>query len=335
MPMIDMPVKELEKYNGSSPKPHDFDTYWEKAIQEMKAVNPDVVIERSTFQAPTVECYDMYFTGVNGARIHVKHLRPKNVEGKIPAVLHFHGLGGDCGSWSWDKVAYAASGCAVFAMDVRGQGGKSEDVGGVKGNTLRGHITRGLDNDDPHKLLYRDIFLDTAQLAAIAMDMDFVDETRVYAYGGSQGGALTLACAALEPRIARAAVVYPFLCDYKRVWDMDLDIQAYGDLREYFRNSDPRHERENEIFTKLGYIDIQYLAPQITGEVLMFTALMDNTCPPSTQYAAYNRMNCRKRHILYPDFGHEYLKDSDDIIFDFLVNDRYEKGNLYTPSRSV
>jgi len=323
MPMIDMPVKELEKYEGMNPKPVDFDEYWDKAIAEMKAVDPQVVMTKASFQAPTVECYDMYFTGVNGARIHVKHLRPKNVTGKIPAVLIYHGYGGDAGSWFADKLAYAASGCAVFAMDARGQAGRSEDVGGVPGNTLHGHIIRGLECEDPHKLLFRDIFLDTAQLAGIALSLDFVDETKVYATGGSQGGALTIACASLEPRVSKAAPVYPFLCDYKRVWDMDLDIQAYAELKDYFRNFDPRHEREEEIFTKLGYIDLQYLAPRIKGDLLMITGLMDNVCPPSTQYAAYNKMTCKKKHILYPDFGHEYLRDSDDIIYEFLVNDKY------------
>lgn len=318
MPMIDMPVAELEQYMGVNPKPADFDAYWERAIGEMKAVDPQVEMTKAKFQAPTVECYEMYFTGVNGARIYVKHLRPKQITGKIPAVLMFHGYGGSCGSWSADKLAYAASGYAVFAMDARGQGGKSEDIGGVPGNTLHGHIIRGLDHEDPHKLLFRDIFLDTAELAGIAMDLDFVDETRVYAVGGSQGGALTIACAALEPRVAKAAPSYPFLCDYKRVWDMDLDIQAYSELKEYFRSFDPRHEREEEIFTKLGYIDLQYLAPRIQAETWMFTALMDNVCPPSTQYAAYNKMTCKKKHILYPDYGHEYLKDSDDMVFEFF-----------------
>ena len=55
----------------------------------------------------------------------------------------------------------------------------------------------------------------------------------------------------------------------------------------------------------------------------MFTGLMDSTCPPSTQYAAYNKMTCKKKHILYPDFGHEWLKEADDIIYDFLVNDKF------------
>lgn len=322
MPMIDKPICELEVYEGMNPKPADFDEYWDNAILEMKAVDPKVVMTKAEFETPAVDCYDMYFTGVNGARIYVKHLRPKNITGKIPAVIKFHGYSGNSGSWT-DKLEYAASGYAVFAMDARGQGGKSEDVSRVQGSTYHGHIVRGLNDEDPNKLLFRDIFLDTAQLAGLVMDLDFVDEKKVYAFGGSQGGALTIACASLEPRISKAAPLYPFLCDYKRVWDMDLDMYAYQELRDYFRYFDPRHEREEEIFTKLGYIDLQYLAPRIKGDTLMFTGLMDKICPPSTQYAAYNKMTCRKKHILYHDYGHEELQEASDIIFDFLVNDKF------------
>lgn len=319
MPLIDMPIEKLEKYNGVNPKPTDFDEYWEKALAEMKAVDSQVTITKATFQTPTVECYDMYFTGVNGARIYVKHLKPKNVTGKIPAVLRFHGYKNASEDW-FGYLGFAAAGVAVFAMDVRGQGGKSEDVGGVCGNTIYGHISRGLDEKDPQKLLYRDIFLDTAQLAGIVMDMDFVDETNVYTNGGSQGGALSIACAALEPRITKVAARYPFLCDYKRVWDMDLAEEAYVELREYFRRFDPRHEREEDVFTKLGYIDLQYLAPRIKASVLVFTGLMDKICPPSTQYAMYNKLTCPKKHVIYPDYGHETMKDVNDITFDFLIN---------------
>jgi hypothetical protein len=111
-----------------------------------------------------------------------------------------------------------------------------------------GHIVKGL-NEGPENLFFRNVFLDAAQLAGIMMDMEQVDENRVGAMGGSQGGALTLACASLEPRIAIAAPRFPWLCDYKRVWDMDLDDRAYKGLRDYFRHFDPTHEKEEEIFT--------------------------------------------------------------------------------------
>lgn len=318
MPIVDKPIEELRVYEGRNPKPADFEEYWEKALAELDATDPNPKFIPAKFQTKGVKCFDLYYTGVNNAKIYAKCLIPEHKEGeKIPAVLHFHGYTGASASWT-SYLNYALSGFAVFAMDVRGQGGKSCDVGGVCGNTHHGHIIRGLEEEDPQKLLFRDIYLDTAQLARIAFDMDDVDEKRVGAYGGSQGGALTIACAALEPRIAKAAPQYPFLCDYKRVWEMDLASGAYGELKEFFRHFDPRHENEEKWFTKLGYIDLQYLAGRIKAEVKMATGLMDTTCPPSTQFAAFNKMNCKKSNVIYPDFGHEGLPDWDDIVYNFM-----------------
>ncbi|WP_168122344.1 alpha/beta fold hydrolase [Paenibacillus sp. HB172176] len=319
MPLVDMPLALLKSYEGRSPRPDDFEAYWDTALKEMKAVDSNVELKPSAFTTTFAECYDLYFTGVRGARIHVKHIRPKaGGKEKGPAVLFFHGYSGRAHDWT-DYLHYAAAGASVFAMDARGQGGASEDVGGVKGNTLRGHIIRGLDSEDPQDLLFRHIFLDTAQLAGIAMSMPEVDEEQVYATGWSQGGALTLACASLEPRIKKLAPVYPFLSDYKRVWEMDLAKAAYEELGQYFRAFDPQHEREDEIFTKLGYIDLQFLANRIRGEVLMGVGLMDTVCPPSTQFAAFNKITTEKRLEIYPDFGHEGLPRLHEKIYQFLL----------------
>ncbi len=317
MPMIDMPLEELKKYNGSSPCPADIDEYWDKAIAEMKEVDPKIELVPAKFQVPFAECFDLYFTGVRGARVHAKYLRPKNSSTKHPAIVEFHGYAGNCGDWN-SKLNYVAMGYSVAALDCRGQGGLSEDVGGVKGNTHKGHIIRGLD-DSADNLLFRHIFLDTAQLAGIVMDMPEVDENRVGAMGGSQGAALTLACASLEPRIKKLAPIFPFLCDYKRVWDMDLAKDAYAELREYFRLFDPLHEREDDIFMRLGYIDLQNIVKRIQGEVFMNVALMDTICPPSTQFAAYNKITAKKSMNIYPDFGHENLPGAHDKIYEFLM----------------
>jgi len=318
MPMIDMPLAELRQYQGTNPKPADFDAYWDRALTELRSVEPMVELVASDFQTPQAECFDMYYNGVRGARIHAKYLRPRGLEQPHPAVLLFHGYSGNAGDWS-DKLSYVSLGYSVLAMDCRGQGGLSEDTGGVKGTTLNGHIVRGLD-DHPDQLLFRQMFLDTAQLARVAFELPETDASRVYATGGSQGGALTLACAALEPRIRKLAAVFPFLCDYKRVWEMDLAKDAYQELRTFFRYHDPLHEREEEIFTKLGYIDLQFLAERIRGEVLMLVGLMDTVCPPSTQFAAYNKMTAKKQLVIYPDYGHEHLPAANDKVMQFLLN---------------
>jgi cephalosporin-C deacetylase len=233
----------------------------------------------------------------------------------------FHGYTGDSGDFS-SKLSYVAAGFTVAALDCRGQGGLSEDSGGVTGNTQHGHIIRGLDdalNGQPEKLLYRQIFLDCAQMAKIVMEMPDVDPQRVGATGGSQGGALTVACISLEPRIQRAAPEFPFLSDYKRVWDMDQAKDAYSELKEFFRHFDPRHEKEDVIFEKLGYIDIQFLAPRIKANVLWGMGLMDTICPPSSQFAAYNKITSQKALVIYPDFGHEGLPGLEDKIYQFMM----------------
>jgi cephalosporin-C deacetylase len=305
MPLVDLPLAELKQYTGLNPRPLDFDAYWERALAEMRATAPEVELVPAKVQASFAECFHLYFTGVRGARVHAKYVRPKQRRGRGPALLDFHGYSGNSGDFA-PKLNWAAAGFALASLDCRGQGGLSEDSGGVKGTTHSGHFIRGL-ADDPDQLLFRQIFLDTAQLARIVMAFDEVDPDRVGARGGSQGGGLSLACAALEPRIRKVAPVFPFLCDYRRVWEMDLAKDAYNELRIFFRHHDPTHERVDEWFRRLGYIDVQHLAPRVRGEVMMAIALMDTVCPPSTQFAAYNRLSAPKSQVIYPDFAHENL----------------------------
>lgn len=318
MPLIDMPLEQLKRYEGRNPRPSDFDEYWDSALKELDAVDPEARFVKSGLTLPYAECYDLYFKGVRGAVIHAKFLKPTQIAGPLPAVLQFHGYTVASGDWA-DKLSYVSQGFVVAAMDCRGQGGSSEDTGGVKGNTYQGHIIRGLD-DRPEQLLFRHIFLDTVQMARVIMSLPEVDENRIASIGASQGGALSLACAALEPRIRKTVAVYPFLCDYKRVWEMDLVEGAYKEIQTFFRHFDPRHEREDEIFDKLGYIDVQHLAPRIKAETFMGTGLMDTVCPPSSQFAAYNKISARKHVKVYPDFGHEGLPGFNDMAMEFLLD---------------
>jgi len=318
MPLVDMPLAELEKYQGRNPKPADFDAYWDKALAEMDATDMQLEFTPAAWQVPGAKCYDLYFTGVKGARVYAKYLTP-TASGKYPAVLHFHGYTGSTGDWS-NYLGYVNAGIAVLALDCRGQGGKSGDVGGVQGNTHNGHIIRGLQDPDNTNLLYRQIFLDTAMLAKTASQLDGIDAQRLGAAGGSQGGGLTLACAALSPLVKFVAPTYPFLCDYQRVYEMDLDKDAYAELKTFFRFFDPLHEKEVEYFTKLGYIDVQHLAPRIKAHVMMAVGMIDTVCPPSTQYAAYNKITSKKETVIYPNYGHEGLPGWQDRVLKYFAD---------------
>lgn len=317
MPLIDKPLPELENYQGRNPRPKDFDSYWSDGLSELDSIGVNYTLTaNSTLSSSVAECFDLRFEGIGGASIYAQYLRPKGAK-NAPVLLKFHGYSANAGDW-YEKLGYVAEGFCVAAMDCRGQGGLSTDLGGASGSTFRGHIVRGLEDQDPKKLLFRSIFLDTAQLARVVLDLPETDENRLAVLGGSQGGALALACAALEPRVKLVAVMYPFLCDYKRVWEMDLAKDAYEELSYYLRRRDPQHSQVESMFEKLGYIDIQHLTPRIKAETLFGTGLMDAICPPSTQFAAYNKITAPKRMEIYPDFGHEELPGFQDKAFKFL-----------------
>jgi len=320
MPLTNELLAELHKYQGRNPRPHDFEAYWDAALRELDATDPKPELIPSKEISPrNSEAFDLWFTGVGGARVYAKYLRPKNraadthSNGKCPALLQFHGYSGSSGQFL-SKLAYAGEGFCIAALDARGQGGRSEDNSTIRGTTYLGQIIRGIDDPDPRKLLFRQIFLDTAQLARVLMSFDEVDAERVGAVGCSQGGGLALACAALEPRIKRAVVGAPFLCDYRRVWEMDRATDAYGEIGYYFYYFDPKHERADAFFTRLGYIDCQHLAPRIKAQVQFYTGLMDNVTPPHSQFAAYNKITAKKEVIVYPAAGHDVPFETDQML---------------------
>jgi cephalosporin-C deacetylase len=315
MPLnFDMPFDELLTYQGSTPRPEDFDEYWARGLADLADQPADVEIVPAEFQTPYARCSHLRFTGTGGARVHAKLLQPVTPAG--PAVLEFHGYRGYSGDWV-TKLPYVALGYTVASLDMRGQGGLSVDEIPVAGWSMSTYLLRGID-DNPDNLLYRHLYLDTARLARIVMGLDGVHPDRVGATGYSQGGGLTLACAALEPRIRLAAPVYPFLCDYRRAWELDLEERPYDEITEYFRRRDPMHLREQEVFTRLGYVDVQHLAPRVRASTTMTVSLSDRICPPSTQFAAYNKLGCEKSYRLYPDYGHEQLPGTTDAIYSLL-----------------
>lgn len=314
--MTDMPLEQLLVYEGKTPCPDDFDRYWKEALEQLDATSPEAVLQPANYRILHGECFDLWFTGIGGARIHARYVRPEGKSG-CPAVLHFHGYRWHGADFS-QLLPFVSQGMCAASMSCRGQGGPSQDNTAVNGPTYNGHIFRGV-LDAPEKLLYRQIFLDTVQLARVVMSLPEVDSGRVGVTGGSQGGGLALACAALEPRIKRAAVQYPFLCDYRRGWEVDTPDSAFSEIKGFFRNVDPRHQREQEFFTRMGYIAVENLAPRIQASVCMATGLCDTAVPPSTQFAAFNRIQSEKRLEVYPDFGHEELPGYSDIILEEML----------------
>ncbi|MGL4947529.1 MAG: acetylxylan esterase, partial [Cetobacterium sp.] len=98
MPNIDLPLKELEKYLGVSPKSKNFEKFWDKKIKENKENIPQYTLKKSEFQIDDVVCYELEFISHDGAKIYVKYARPEK-EKEYPTIFLFHGYHCDSGEW--------------------------------------------------------------------------------------------------------------------------------------------------------------------------------------------------------------------------------------------
>ena len=91
-----MPLAKLQEYMGRTPCPADFDEFWEKSLAEMNAIDPKPVFTPHPYKSSYADLYEVRFTSTKGAVIFGKVAVPKNVQGKVPAILRFHGLGKPC-----------------------------------------------------------------------------------------------------------------------------------------------------------------------------------------------------------------------------------------------
>jgi cephalosporin-C deacetylase len=318
MPAMDMPLEQLKEYRGSTPRPDDFWEFWDRQKQKADRLPLTWHMEEAEIAStPLVEFYDIYLEGVDGATLAAKYVKPVSKE-KVPVILQFHGYPGSSRGW-FEQASFAGLGMAVLAMECPGQGGRSEDKGGRKGTTASDHIIMGLDGP-AEEMYYVQTFLDTCLMVRLAKELDGLDENRIYVNGASQGAALGLVCTALNPdSVKRCAALYPFLSDYRRAWDMDRDLIVFDGLKYYTRWFDPTGERLEETYTKLGYIDVQNFVERITCPVLCGTGLMDAFIPPSAQFSVFSRISAPKKHLVFPEYGHEEIPAFDDLLISFFT----------------
>ena len=128
-----------------------------------------------------------------------------------------------------------------------------------------------------------------------------VDPDRRIVTGQSQGGGVALAVAGLSPSIRAAMIDVPFLCHWRHAIDVT-DELPYRELRDYL--SVRRHD-VNAVFRTLSYVDGLNFAARATAPALFSVGLMDEICPPSTVFAAYNHYAGPHEIRVWPYNGHD------------------------------
>lgn len=309
-------ASDLKEYKGKATSPDDFDAFWSARCKEADAEPLSWSLSEAPLpRSETLLFEELRFRGLGGQEVYAKVVRPRTQK-PVPLILQFHGYPGASRGW-FEQCSFPGLGFGVIAMDNPGQGGQSHDAHLYSGTTVSGHLVLGL-GGSPAEQYYVRLYQTIRILCRVALELPWVERRRVYANGASQGGGLALVCAALNPSlIKKVGCLYPFLTDFRTVWELDADQIAYEGLRYYTRWFDPMGSRTEEVFTQLGYIDALNFACKVRCPVLLGTGLADTVCPPPAQFALYNRLTCSKRHMLFEGLGHEEIQEFDDTLISF------------------
>lgn len=302
MQPYDMPLEQLEQYRPPLTAQPDLRAFWDATLAEMAAEPWEESLEPVEYPARGVKVALLTFRGFRGAKIQGWYARPIDPE-PLPGLVVYHGYNWNYEGGQHEAVNWALRGYATLWLSVRGQQGSGESMPSPHGH-VAGWMTQGV--LDPEQYYYRGVYSDAVRALEWMSRRPEVDAQRIGVTGGSQGGGLTLAAAALSP-IPRVAVAdYPYLCHFQRAVDIT-PAGPYGEITEFLRqNGDPAVERQ--VFKTLSYFDVMNLAPWITQSVLVSSGLIDQLTPPSTIFAAYNHIASDAKAIrVFRYFGHEYI----------------------------
>lgn len=288
MAFFDLPLDQLKIYNPTLDEPGDFNTFWSTTIAEARRHPLAATFTRADTHLKLVEAFDVTFAGYGGQPIKGWFLVPSVRKGPLPCVVEFIGYGGGRGL-PHDWLLYPTAGYALFVMDTRGQGsvwrtGDTPDPEVDGGNPqYPGFMTRGILAKETY--YYRRVFTDAVRAIEAARSHEAVDPGRVAVAGGSQGGGIAIAAAGLVPEVKLALPDVPFLCHYQKAVTMT-DAAPYSEIRHFLK----RHRNQEEaVWETLAYFDGRSFASRAKARALFSVGLMDDICPPSTVFAAYNR----------------------------------------------
>jgi cephalosporin-C deacetylase-like acetyl esterase len=123
--------------------------------------------------------------------------------------------------------------------------------------------------------------------------------------GGSQGGALSIVTAALDPRVKALAASYPALADMAGYME-----GRAGGWPHLFRPSAPHRTKEK--LETAAYYDVVNFARRLKAPGIYTWGYNDQTCPPTSMYAAYNVIRAPKRLVLALETGHGRVPEQAD-----------------------
>lgn len=287
--------EQLKPYTKN---PADFDAFWQKAIEKARK---EVSVERLVVSKKKVDDYctdetDMYLLKLKTDQHHsiYAYLSMPKTPSNSPVVLCPPGAGVKTIKEPMRNLYYAKNGFIRLEMDIHGLNPEmtAEQFKEISGafDHENGYLCNGLDDKDNYYMKH--VYVACIRALDYLCSLPEWDGKNVFVQGGSQGGALSLITAGLDPRVTACVANHPALSDMAGY----LDNRAGG----Y-----PHFNKMNQMLTPakvetMAYYDVVNFARRITCPVYLTWGYNDNVCPPTTSYIVWNMITAPKESLITP-----------------------------------
>jgi len=301
---------EPRKITPTVTMPDDFDSFWNNAKNELAQIPLDarmtLLPERCTEK---VNVYHVNIQNYGNSRLFGILCVPK-ATGKYPAILRVPGAG--VRAYNGD-ITTAEKGFITLEIGIHGIPVTMDPS--VYTNLGQGALSNywnyNMDNRD--RFYYKRVYLGCVRANDFIVSLPQYDGTHLGVTGGSQGGALSIVTAALDPRVKYLAAFFPALCDVTGYLH-----ERAGGWPHYFEKNDFAFNNIKEKISTIAYYDVVNFARQLKAPGNYSWGFNDEVCPPTSTYAAYNQITAPKQLYLALETGHWIYKEQDEKLSGWL-----------------
>lgn len=291
-----------EQIESFTTMPPDFEAFWRQALEEARKVP----FEAEYFDVAEAT-NEQFITQLVRLRVGRKKwmqgylTRPRTSDPaqRFPVVLCPPGAGSQR---IFPSDYYPRQGCIYMKIEIHDNDQRLPDeaYNEQRQRNSDGYMRRGMASRDTY--YYKDVYVGCARVLDFLCSLPQWDGKNAMVTGGSQGGALTIVTAALNDKATLCAPFYPALCDLTGF----LHNRA-GGWPKFFTSSykDGRVDLPQEqAVATLQYFDVVNFARMLRVPTFMSWGYSDDTCSPTSVWAAWNAISAPKRKDITPTSGH-------------------------------
>ena len=284
--------EQLKPYTKN---PADFDTFWKATLEEARKTPVSVSCKHvDKYSTNETDCYLLKIKTDNRHSIYGYLTKPKDNK-KHPVVLCPPGAGIKTIKEPMRNIFYAKNGFIRLEMEIHGLNPEMTDEQFKEITAAfdyeNGYLTNGLDCRDNYYMKH--VYVACVRAIDYLTSLPDWDGKNVFVQGGSQGGALSLITAGLDPRVTACVANHPALSD----------MAGYAEKGR--TGGYPHFNRLKDMLTPakietMAYFDVVNFARRISCPVYLTWGYNDNVCPPTTSYIVWNLITAPKDKLITP-----------------------------------